>query len=32
MQKEIVNALDKKIDTEKPLREKYAITQFHSVA
>jgi hypothetical protein len=29
MQKEIVNALGKKIDIEKPLREKYAITHFH---
>jgi hypothetical protein len=32
MQKEIVNALGKKIDIEKLLREKYAITHFHSVA
>jgi hypothetical protein len=32
MQKEIVNALGKKIDIEKPLREKYAITHFHFVA
>ncbi len=28
--KEIVKALGKKIDIEKPLREKYAITRFHS--
>jgi hypothetical protein len=32
MQKEIVKALGKKIDIEKPLREKYAITRFHFVA
>jgi len=32
MQKKIVKALGKKIDIEKPLREKYAITLFHFVA